>query len=73
MFLYDHKIVHRDLKLDNILMDENDNPIICDFGLAIHVDENGIADVNEIGGNQFHLSPEVHNSYNEQKKKGEKK
>jgi len=73
MFLYDHKIVHRDLKLDNILMDENDNPIICDFGMAIYVDENGIADVNEIGGKHFHLSPEIHNSYNEQKRKrGEK-
>lgn len=29
-------IAHRDLKLENILLDDNFNIVICDFGFATH-------------------------------------
>jgi len=72
-FLFHQKVVHRDMILENILLDENDCPLICDFRMATMIDENGFSVVNEIGGNEYHLSPEVHNSYNMQKfENGEK-
>ena len=32
--IHDAKLCHLDLKLDNILLDEDYNPIICDFGVC---------------------------------------
>jgi len=39
LFLWNHKIVHRDIKLDNILLSSDNIPAICDFGMAITVDD----------------------------------
>ncbi|GMS86416.1 hypothetical protein PENTCL1PPCAC_8591, partial [Pristionchus entomophagus] len=39
-YVHDLNIIHRDLKPDNILLDENDDPKICDFGIAALNGEN---------------------------------
>jgi serine/threonine protein kinase len=50
-------ICHRDLKLENILLNENNNPILCDFGYAGFIkDSDKFTDF--IGTNSY-ASPEI--------------
>lgn len=63
-FLWEKKIVHRDLKLDNILLSFAQYPVLCDFGCADKTDESGcIKQPPSVGGNKGHLAPEVLNSW----------
>jgi len=56
-YLHQNDIIHRDLKLDNILIDKHMNPKICDFGISSEYDsEKKILDT---GGTPAYLSPEV--------------
>lgn len=50
----DCKVTHKDLKLENILMNDQGHVKICDFGLAIHHDANDI----ELAGSLAYISPE---------------
>lgn len=65
-YLHRHSVAHRDLKLDNILLDENFNPKICDFGFSKFVskeDKSGkLRKCDTFVGTPSYEPPEVINS-----------
>ena len=54
---HENNICHRDLKLENILLDEKINPKICDFGFAC---KNGLK-LEEYLGTPMYKPPEINN------------
>ena len=62
LHLWNHGVVHRDLKLNNILIDDEGHILIIDFGVAVKLDANGKAKVEKYGGNPAHIAPEILNS-----------
>ena len=63
--LLKHRIVHRDLKLNNLLYTHNGVVKLCDFGCAIQLLEDLTVDVSpgtSLGGNPAHMPPELLNA-----------
>ena len=52
---HDNGICHRDLKMENILMDKNFNPKICDFGFSCFNKGN----LNDYLGTRYYTAPEI--------------
>lgn len=50
-------IIHRDIKMDNILLDRNFDPILCDFGISSIYDPS--KPIMDTGGTPAYLAPEV--------------
>jgi len=64
-YAYRQGVVHRDIKPANILVDENDDVRITDFGLALNVDKRVEADSTFIMGvgSPAYMSPEQIKNY----------
>lgn len=60
-FCHKHRVMHRDLKLDNALLDSSDPPLIklCDFGFAKSWEKNGNANTQSIIGTPVYMAPEI--------------
>lgn len=56
-YLHDNSIVHRDLKIENILVDKNDNIKIIDFGLSNFYDKKEL--LNTFCGSLYFAAPEL--------------
>lgn len=59
-YLHEHGVIHRDLKPSNILIDEDDQPHVTDFGLARISDDDGSVQTRTglILGTPSYMSPE---------------
>ena len=58
-FCHNAKICHLDIKMDNILLDENFDPIITDFGLSIKI-EGKEAILQHARGSKCYIPPEMY-------------
>ena len=57
-----HKLgaIHRDLKFENLLINEDGNLVLIDYGLAAFVDPKKKQKPTENVGNPNHKAPEVY-------------
>ncbi|HWQ13748.1 MAG TPA: serine/threonine-protein kinase, partial [Roseiflexaceae bacterium] len=53
-----HGVIHRDLKPANILLDEDDNAYLADFGIAKDLASGHSTDVSGVVGSPAYLAPE---------------
>ena len=68
VYLSQKNILHRDISLDNIMIDNNNNIKIIDFGLSRFNQENT---EKTIVGKKFYISPEIYKKF--KKKNGDNK
>ena len=60
-YAHEHGVVHRDIKPGNILLSEQGEPLVADFGIALAVAEAGGGRITETGlslGTPHYMSPE---------------
>jgi serine/threonine protein kinase len=55
--LHQRSVIHRDIKMDNVLLDCQHDPILCDYGISTVFDSK--RPIKDTGGTPAYLAPEV--------------
>ncbi len=57
-YAHDHRVLHRDVKPSNIIVDDAGEPHLMDFGLAKDLDEVSLSIHGDVAGTPSYMSPE---------------
>ena len=57
MYLHQNSILHRDIKLDNILLDKDNNLKLCDFGISLKIKKDNYH--TDRCGTPAYIAPEI--------------
>ena len=58
--LHDNDYVHRDIKLENIFLRNENSPVIGDLGFMLHIEDDQM--LGGIVGTQYYMAPEILNN-----------
>eukprot|EP00834_Sanchytrium_tribonematis_P001011 NODE_21_length_42443_cov_0.822808.p22 type:complete len:243 gc:universal NODE_21_length_42443_cov_0.822808:15076-14348(-) len=56
-YLHSHNVVHRDIKPDNVLLDEKGHAHLTDFNIAVYLKPNKL--LTSIAGSMAYMAPEI--------------
>ncbi len=57
-YLHDHNIIHQDIKPDNVLLDDNCNFMVTDFGISVNSNGEVFNSNGMSGGTRAYMGPE---------------